>query len=1783
MSTKDEITSKRVPGTCSWFKPRLQEFRDATDQFCLLVLGGPGAGKSALSGWILDEIEAQERQLDSIVLHFFISKFTLTPENRILIEDFPEGNEKYRCTCFDVLRGIFLQLLEIKLGHPALHQRLATTFTNSVQTHASSDLEAAFWVNFEAVAATLSNVVLVVDGLDELEEDQEIHKMIQRLLTVAKTAAAASRTFKVIITSRPLQHETPTDVEKFLITPGHSRSDISTYIEHRIQQLSITERSPFYQMENIERKSFESALIERANGMILWVKLVIEDMNKKKSVPQMESCLESAPKGLSKLYEKLYVTLNQDSGDSQRLFSWLLCAQRPLHLNELKMVLEVDQDDTSLCPRRTKAIYDLEDACGPFVEVNDQQVKFMHHSVRQWMLNKSDLNFSLQQCHREVSATCIAYLAVILHQGPPATGEPFPTMLIKGEQEEKVVQACKDNALLNYAASFWPVHLQGSKSLKEASDLQELHPYISSTFAVIHGLSLVEAVLWTSYFSPVEAKKIAKYTYLVRKSIHMINHIESIQSAVNLAGRLETAADYDGASTLYQEAWLACRSILGDYKPITFECADAAALNLEKAGYGERTIGIYEWMWRSRQQELGRQDEDTLMIAGRLAWAYHRHKHTDKALETYKAMWETWVQKSGHLDKQTIIAAGYYTRALQLEGEDEKAIEVYDARTTAAQEHFDKSSSDYITSMIAMAQALEHGRMQDRAESMLVNLVNDLEKAGPSSSKSCSLIGLDLELARFYERNRQPSDAQHYLRTRWSWYKATLETIGAFEEEFITLLEEFARELERQKIWGEAEELILWLRQHYLRRHGEHSDASQRTILWLAQLYSEENRTTDERKTLIEAYVTASSGSSYGALVLEAGRCLGLFYYCQEEWKSLEELCKQLLIHVWPSILTQGPHMLPSDHRPSAVSLARQLTLCYQKQALEAFNPSKLIDKAEQLYKNLRESFMTTAGPQDPETIGTTVQLGKFYEAQQKYVEAQQVFEQLLQSNRTILGPAHYLTIRTWLKMAQFYERRAAWNRAQQIYEEFLEQIGEDWGLSHPLATEISMNLDRIYQRLGKQKPPKGLQFKPTKETLDRLATSPWNRNEPNDYLTGLLADQVEASKAMQGLQVRILQTQKLYMASFEDSGNCSRATVNHGLRLGNMLEKEGMSSKAIKWYRNMIYDGESVHQDSASAVLHYEPIRRLAHLHELVPADLAVADMYYIQNWNALKSKRGGAIGDASSLRAFRDIFRFYKRHLTMSEKALGLLDDTWAELQGGDRASEHFFPAIETLIHSYASIGHHDRIEQVSRQAVAFLPSGELTSRSTSFLERLYRKLGKDHRLGILRLQLGHQTSLGPTDLSTIANTAQALSDSSNACKPLDESGLLLLRAAYDAWKPAGADNPTSRTLGDILIRELDKSKKVIERQVMLEERWEDCLAVLGPLHHATIAAAKALGKQDVLENIWDAHKERYGNSDPVTLKVGEDLADNCKHKELTIKMYRELFEFSWASTTLGPSHDLTIRFGTNLIRQVYRNDDKEPTSLHNRMFQGLQQTGCTDASALSKYEKLAQSCELQSKSGIGEQPTDQNREIIKFAILLSRKIDGAFASGTTKLLDSYISCTKNTNGNDALPICEDLWSSRDAQIVWHDTNISKVGRELAGLYFKAGRELEAIDLISDVCQHDEGEYGLKSWCTLASYKMLSHFYFERKLYRNALKLHEKILAYFRANYRLNDFKAMVEQFHQKGRALQRLGMWREARGIYDEAFDMTMRYHGPLGYHIHKLDNIKMWSKKGYEGID
>jgi hypothetical protein len=73
-------------------------------------------------------------------------------------------------------------------------------------------------------------------------------------------------------------------------------------------------------------------------------------------------------------------------------------------------------------------------------------------------------------------------------------------------------------------------------------------------------------------------------------------------------------------------------------------------------------------------------------------------------------------------------------------------------------------------------------------------------------------------------------------------------------------------------------------------------------------------------------------------------------------------------------------------------------------------------------------------------------------------------------------------------------------------------------------------------------------------------------------------------------------------------------------------------------------------------------------------------------------------------------------------------------------------------------------------------------------------------------------------------------------------------------------------------------------------------------------------------------------HGGSNPITFKVGEDLARCCSRndrlKSLAVQMYRELFEISWAADDRGPTHDTTIKLGITLVGELYRKDTKSLT---------------------------------------------------------------------------------------------------------------------------------------------------------------------------------------------------------------------------------------------------------------
>lgn len=846
---------------------------------------------------------------------------------------------------------------------------------------------------------------------------------------------------------------------------------------------------------------------------------------------------------------------------------------------------------------------------------------------------------------------------------------------------------------------------------------------------------------------------------------------------------------------------------------------------------------------------------------------------------------------------------------------------------------------------------------------------------------------------------------------------------------------------------------------------------------------------------------------------------------------------------------------------------------------------SQPLDKAEHIYSNIHSSYISSNGPDDKNTLGAAVELGKFYESRCKFDRVESVYQLVYDTKCGALGPSHASTLRSLLKLAKFYERKRNWSKSQSLQEGALEQITRDWGSQHPFVVEIEMSLVIIRSKLGNTEPTGLMLATRPKDRFQDDQNPNTERTSENTVLKELYKEQLKASKGTD-LPLDILtHTQSLYQGR---AGQFDRTSIKGAMRIGDLLERHKLDSAAADWYEYIVTGKKD---QPISPVLFYEPTRRLAHLYEIL-GETEEAERIYKLNWQNIKSKVGGSPADESSLRAFRDLFRFFQRIDPSQEKSLSLLESAWKDMKSRKGHVDAFHKAAELIISCYSMLDKVDTAFRICREAIHFLPSGKLEDRSLKLLKVACAKCGREVSVEAVQLQLDNQVGLGVRSAANVVAIAKEAEKIRQVRDHEEDGYLTALTHAYEFWKSQDPVGEITCSLGDIRIECLRIRHRSDEKNKLLEERWSLCRNTRGCLDSVTIKAARDLGRDDATLEVWNAHKDALGCDSATTLAVGEDMAKHCDQSvrfAVGSKLYEDLFTTCWSAKTHGPVHDKTIEFGIALARQYWlKNDYKRADELHMKLFDALKSDeNIPLLSNLSKYKELARSCYYRNSGDWHGDSTSQG--IILHTLNMSKTLEGYYARSTLDLLDHYHACCKFSpsprDKEDLLEIYKDFYNHSSQSFTSNEPRASAIGRTLAQLYFASGHENLALNTISDVISRDERSYGLTHRHTIASYNAKSALLFDRAEYQAALNIHEKILRAFAAHTMTTtagaatahraDSSELLRQYHLKGRALQRLGRFAEARGIYDEAFGMSSRLFGPRGFYEHKLDNIKMWS--------
>jgi tetratricopeptide (TPR) repeat protein len=330
----DKINKSRVPGTGDWIRGE-DVFKSwiGKDVRVIFVSGNPGAGKSFLSSNIISFLREQHPQGVQHPSHVSVGYFF-----------FKDDNASTR-SFHQALRDLAYQISQ---NDPVYQKYLSST----VEDYESiSTLESAWrtlFVDYFLTGKDVdSSVYVLFDGVDEALDTER-----QVFLSLVKDVydAGPGARIQLAMVGRPqlsdqiveaLELASEMEMPTIYVNSLKNSGDIEQYIKTSIQKSVILKRVSSKLREEIVEK-----LSSGAQGMFIWVDLMLKELLKKRSEPSMRQSLEQAPKGLKEILRHVLESFSAGSNEEEldylnELLAWTACALRPFQLGEIETILRL--------------------------------------------------------------------------------------------------------------------------------------------------------------------------------------------------------------------------------------------------------------------------------------------------------------------------------------------------------------------------------------------------------------------------------------------------------------------------------------------------------------------------------------------------------------------------------------------------------------------------------------------------------------------------------------------------------------------------------------------------------------------------------------------------------------------------------------------------------------------------------------------------------------------------------------------------------------------------------------------------------------------------------------------------------------------------------------------------------------------------------------------------------------------------------------------------------------------------------------------------------------------------------------------------------------------------------------------------------------------------------------------------------------------------------------------------------------------------------------------------
>ncbi|KAL9621688.1 MAG: hypothetical protein Q9160_003941 [Pyrenula sp. 1 TL-2023] len=405
----DEVVTLREPGTGEWVLSS-REFGDwlhlQTASSLLWLQGDTGCGKTILCSAIIEVTKEHCAQQPDRLLAYYYFNYDVKGERaiegllRALVKQLASGNDR----CSSHLFGLWDEC-DTGTRQPSLSELMRI-------------------VNEMLAMLKESYVYIVIDGLDECQDLDQLSFVLQSLITSSKRVGCIIHRFILLSRSRKALQTNLDSLEPNVlrIEGPQVDADIGRYVTSRL----INDHWWSRWTDDV-RAHVQATLINKAKGMFQWVKCQLEALKKSKNLLMLQKCLRELPITIEFTYERSLGEIDPLYFEySFRMLQWLCFSIRPTTVDEMNDILatQIGPNSRFEPENRFPDPDDIQDLCPGLVTVSldyeysrrHPMIKLSHSSVRDYLLSGrlpplvAKYSIIETQSQNMIASACLVYL-----------------------------------------------------------------------------------------------------------------------------------------------------------------------------------------------------------------------------------------------------------------------------------------------------------------------------------------------------------------------------------------------------------------------------------------------------------------------------------------------------------------------------------------------------------------------------------------------------------------------------------------------------------------------------------------------------------------------------------------------------------------------------------------------------------------------------------------------------------------------------------------------------------------------------------------------------------------------------------------------------------------------------------------------------------------------------------------------------------------------------------------------------------------------------------------------------------------------------------------------------------------------------------------------------------------------------------------------------------------------------------------------------------------------------